>query len=176
MNPTSFFLIGKFCLSTGEMDSPVYTHAYAHDEPYFFFSNWWISSEYLINPFHLVQPWEIHLTHFYLVFIRTTDDWVTLPGLFIWSGVHSELKTPSLSVMMKIILRVHSVAQVIMRHNQCSQPLLCTSFIVETAPTVIIITLNDLSTSATIAYSMLLCTKYLSARFIEATDFNSSGG
>jgi hypothetical protein len=31
-------------------------------------------SEYLVNPFYLVQPWEIHLTQFHLVFIRTTDD------------------------------------------------------------------------------------------------------
>jgi hypothetical protein len=76
----------------------------------------------------------------------------------------------------KMISRVYSVAQVIMRCNQCLQPLLCTSFIVKTAPIVIIITLNVLSTSVTIAFSMLLGIKYLIVHFVEAGDFNSSGG
>jgi hypothetical protein len=54
MNPTSFFKLVNFVWVPGEIDSLVYTHAYAHDEPYLFFSNWWISSEYLVNPFHLL--------------------------------------------------------------------------------------------------------------------------
>jgi hypothetical protein len=78
--------------------------------------------------------------------------------------------------MMKMILRVHSVAQVIMRHNRHSQPLLYTSFIVNTVLTDIITTLIVLNTSATTVYSMLLDIEYLTAQIVEASDFNSSGG
>jgi hypothetical protein len=75
-----------------------------------------------------------------------------------------------------MILRVRSVAQVIMRHDWSSQPLLYTSFIVKAALIVTIITLNVLNTSVTIAYSTLPCTKYLIVHVVEAGDFNSSGG
>jgi hypothetical protein len=84
--------------------------------------------------------------------------------------------TPFLLVMTKMILRVHSVAQVIMRHDQHSQSLLCTSFIVKIAQTAIISTSIVLSTSVTIVYSMLLGIVYLIVCFVEAGDFNSSGG
>jgi hypothetical protein len=78
--------------------------------------------------------------------------------------------------MMKMILRVHSVAQVIMRHNQHSQPLLYNFFIVKIVLTDVISTSIVLNTSATTAYSMLLDIEYPTAHFIEAGDFNSSGG
>jgi hypothetical protein len=65
--------------------------------------------------------------------------------LYLWAW----LGTPLLSAMTKMISRVCSAAQVIMRHNRRSQPLLYSSFIVKTVLTNIIITLSVLNTSAT---------------------------
>jgi hypothetical protein len=107
-----------------------------------------------------------------------TRNWTInpLPFCHIHSPLWAQLGIPLLSAMTKMISRVHSVTQVIMRHNQCSQPLLSTSSIVETAWIVATFILNVLNTFATIAYNMPQCTKYLIAHFVEVGDFNSSRG
>jgi hypothetical protein len=60
------------------------------------------------------------------------------------------IKNPLLSAMTKMILRVHSAIQVIMRHNRCSRPLLYNFFTVKTVLTNNITTLTVTSTSVII--------------------------
>jgi hypothetical protein len=78
--------------------------------------------------------------------------------------------------MTKMISTVHSVAQVIVKRDQHSQPLRYSSFIVKTVPIDATFTLTALNISVTIALCMPLIIANLTARTIEAGDFNLSRG
>jgi hypothetical protein len=78
--------------------------------------------------------------------------------------------------MMKMISTVHSVAQVIVKYDQPSQPLHYSSFIVKTVPIDATFTLTALNIPATIASCMLLIIANSTAQTVEAGDFNLSGG
>jgi hypothetical protein len=77
--------------------------------------------------------------------------------------------------MMKMILTVHSVTQVIMRRDRHSLPLLYSFFIVKTVLIDATFILTALNISATIALCLPLIITYLTARTVEANDFNPSG-
>jgi hypothetical protein len=78
--------------------------------------------------------------------------------------------------MMKMILVVHSVAQVIMRRDWHSLPLHYNFFIVKTVPIDATFTSIALNISATIALCLPPIIAYLTAQPVEAGDFNLSGG
>jgi hypothetical protein len=78
--------------------------------------------------------------------------------------------------MTKMILTVCSVAQVIVRRDQCSLPLHYSSFIVKTVPINATFTLTALNISATIALCMPLIIANPTAQTVEAGDFNLSEG
>jgi hypothetical protein len=71
--------------------------------------------------------------------------------------------------------KVHSVTQIIVRHDHFQHPLVF-FFIAKIVLTNDIITLNVLNTYVTTVYSMLLCTECQIVCFIEVGDFSASRG
>jgi hypothetical protein len=81
-----------------------------------------------------------------------------------------------LSAMTKMILTVCSVAQVIVRCDQHSLSLCYSFFIVKTVPIDPAFTSTALNISVTIASCMPLTIANLTAKTVEAGDFNLSRG
>jgi hypothetical protein len=100
----------------------------------------------------------------------------SLPFRHYLPHLWARLEIPLVSAMTKMISTVHSVAQVIMRHNRHSLPLHYSFFIVKTVLIDTTFTLIALNISVTIALCLPLIIAYPTARTVEAGDFNLSGG